>query len=134
MAGPAGRLRNSNPDKILHPQNIAGQNIAPQILTLLDAFDEILTLLGPFVPTEAVFGQITTALDDFRAIVTRSSGTDPIFSTLRFPRGRDPAFLYTKISARPGSGFSLNKHYISQKFSRCAGFKVKTAYKKKAYI
>ena len=78
-------------------QKIAGQNIAPKILTLLDAFDEILTLLGPFVPTEAVFGQITTALDDFRAIVTGSSGTDPILSTPRFPRGRDPAFLYTNF-------------------------------------
>ena len=67
-----------------------------EILTLLDAFDEILTLLGPFVPTKSVFGQITTVLDDFHEIFTRSSGTDPILSRHRFPRGRDPDFIYTQ--------------------------------------
>ena len=87
------RIGGSNP---IIREKIRPEKIPPKILTLLDAFDEILTLLGPFVPTKAVFGQITTVLHDFHEIFTRSSGTDPILSTQRFPRGRDPDFIYTK--------------------------------------
>ena len=94
IVGPTGGPGSAAPTQ-LFGENIP-QNVPPKILTLLDAFDEILTLLGPFVPTKAVFGQITTVLHDFHEIFTRSSGTDPILSTQRFPRGRDPEFIYTK--------------------------------------
>ena len=94
IVGPTGGPGSAAPTQ--YSAKKCPENIAPKILTLLDAFDEILTLLGPCVPTKAVFGQITTVLDNFHEIFTRSSGTDPILSTQRFPRGRDPDFIYTK--------------------------------------
>ena len=42
----------------------------PQILTLLDDFDEILPLLSPFCTENLVFAQILTLLSHFNQILT----------------------------------------------------------------
>ena len=72
--------------------------VSATILTLLDAFDEILTLLGPLGPPKAVF-----CANHYR---TRglSGNRDLILY-----HGAD--FLYPQISARPGSGFYLHKEF-----------------------
>ena len=81
----------------IRPEKIRPENVPPKILTLLDAFDEILTLLGPFMPTKSGFLAKSLPYSTiFQNSCTRSSGTDAIFSTQRCPRGRDPEFIYTK--------------------------------------
>ena len=41
----------------------------------------------------------------------RSGATDPILSTQRIPRGRDPVFIYTKNSARRRYDFIYTKNF-----------------------
>ena len=44
----------------------------------------------------------------------RAGATDPILSTQRMPRGRDPVFIYTKNAARRRYEFHLHKEFLER--------------------
>ena len=116
IVGPTGGPGPAAPTQLSGKKDPPPQKIPPKILTLLDAFDEILTLLGPFFPTKAVWGQITTVFDDCHEIFTRSSGTDPILSTQRFPRGGIRSLSTQRIGAAGIRILSTQTLYIKKIF------------------
>ena len=107
------RIGGSNP---IFREKIRPENVPPKILTLLDAFDEILTLLGPCVPTKSGFwpNHYRTPRFSRNLYPILWHGSDFIYTTMSARPGS--GFYLHKELARPGSGFYLHKLYISKNF------------------